>query len=126
MSKLSQARYPSTKTIMDKLGLYEAKANQLRNFLTGRFTCDAIEEADHDHIHYSFLVNEVLKVCSGILESCGVEYLPHKKDTFSDSYGISFVNSGDMYTNTVIYDHNSMSFKIACTGDIIEKNNCYL
>jgi hypothetical protein len=67
-----------------------------------------------------------LEAINEILEGYGVEYIESIDDTFNDMQGLSYVNLGDTYINTVIYDHSSNVFKYCSYGDIIESEANYI
>lgn len=50
----------------------------------------------------------------------GVEYIRHKKDTMRTVYGLDYVNMGDAYTTTLLFDHATESFKVGPWGNIVE------
>lgn len=55
-----------------------------------------------------------------ILECYGVEYIESVKDTQHEILGISYLNAGDTYANTVIYDWQKEKWFINSYGDIVE------
>ena len=68
-----------------------------------------------------------LTVCDAILETCGVEYIAHRNDTFTESYGLSYCNTGVTYASTLIYDHSRGAYRVSSWGDIVESHpNRYL
>jgi hypothetical protein len=67
-----------------------------------------------------------LHVLDSIAETCGVEYIAHKDDTFHEVYGLEYLNTGDTYTRTIIYDHNKSRYLVSSWGGIVERNTCYV
>lgn len=63
-----------------------------------------------------------LETLNALLEGHGVTYAASSDDTTTKAYGIEYVNMGDMYTVTVIYDRKKGRFIVATVGDIIERN----
>jgi hypothetical protein len=61
-----------------------------------------------------------LLACDVILETCGIEYIKHRKDTFRVSYGLDYLNTGESYQQTLMYDHHLEKFRIDSIGDLIE------
>jgi hypothetical protein len=61
-----------------------------------------------------------LSVINSITEGHGVEYIAHKDDTFHEVHGLDYVNMGDTYITTVIYDYRSSRFILGDWGTIIE------
>lgn len=52
----------------------------------------------------------------------GVEYIGAEGDRVFMSYGIEYVNTGDTYNATVIYDYKTGRFSVTTVGDVIERN----
>jgi hypothetical protein len=67
-----------------------------------------------------------LHVLDSIAETCGVEYIAHKDDTFTDSYGLDYLNTGDIYGATIIYDHRTGRYRVSSRGYIVERHSCYV
>lgn len=70
--------------------------------------------------------NVRLHVLNSIAETYGVEYIAHEHDTFHTVYGLDYLNTGDSYTKTIIYDHSKGRYVVAAWGDIVEKDNRYI
>jgi hypothetical protein len=66
-----------------------------------------------------------LHVLNAIAETCGVEYIAHKKDSFSESCGLDYLNVGDPYIPTIIRFADGR-YRVACYGDIVERHSCYV
>lgn len=66
-------------------------------------------------------VDKALNEADKILQGFGVEAI---KDNGRDSYycdiGLLYVNKGDTYTTTLVYDTRKKRFIIAAWGDIVE------
>lgn len=67
-----------------------------------------------------------LEALNQILEGYGVEYIEHKEDSFPDVYGISYINLGDTYINTVLFDRASNKWRYCSWGDIVETSEDYI
>lgn len=68
-----------------------------------------------------------LTVCDAIMETCGVEYIAHKDDTYHEAYGLSYCNKGETYAPTLIYNHKRGTYRVGSWGDIVERYpNLYL
>ena len=69
-----------------------------------------------------------LKLCAlnEIIEGYGVEYIEHKDDSFHEVYGLDYVNLGDTYTNTVMFDHFSNKWRYRSYGDIVGARKNYI
>lgn len=55
-------------------------------------------------------VHEALRYVSDIIGGYGVEYIASIMDTSRGAKGLSYVNMGDTYKATVIYDHKTNRF----------------
>jgi hypothetical protein len=66
-----------------------------------------------------------LHVLNAIAETCGVEYIGHRDDTFTESYGLEYLNVGDPYIPTIVRFADGR-YRIACYGDIVERHPCYV
>jgi hypothetical protein len=66
-----------------------------------------------------------LHVLNAVAETCGVEYMAHKKDSFSESCGLDYLNVGDPYTPTIVRFSDGR-YRVACYGDIVERHSCYV
>ena len=64
-----------------------------------------------------------LRVLDAIAETCGVEYISHKNDTFRESRGFDYLNVGDPYVLTIIRFCETGRYIVACYGDIVERGN---
>lgn len=66
--------------------------------------------------------NRRLIAADGIANTCGVEYIAHKDDGYREGSqrGLSYLNTGDTYTPTLIYDHNSDRYFVSDWGSVVE------
>jgi hypothetical protein len=67
-------------------------------------------------------VELMLECLDLVLKTCGIEYLEDKEDTQHERMGISYLNTGDTYTPTVIYDWRKSVTLISDWGTIVEHN----
>ena len=65
-------------------------------------------------------VNGVLHAASRMMDGFGVEYIASAHDTLRTPDGLDFVNMGDTYDLTLIYDHGKGRFVVSSWGDIVE------
>lgn len=81
-----------------------------------------------EYFHPPSIVDLKLTVVNSITEGCGVEYIAHKDDGFrcDEMMGLSYVNHGDTYVETIIFDHNSGRFILGDWGSIVERRSCYV
>ncbi len=63
-----------------------------------------------------------LHVLNAIAETCGVEYIPHKEDTFTESLGIDYLNTGDSYCSTIVRFCETGAYRVRCWGELVERN----
>jgi hypothetical protein len=66
------------------------------------------------------LLDKRLHAINAETEGCGVEYIAHKDDTFRSTYGLEYVNHGDTYVTTIIFDHWKHTWNLCSWGDIVE------
>jgi hypothetical protein len=50
----------------------------------------------------------------------GVEIIRSRHDTCERFNGISYLNAGDTYAATIMYDHGRRMWMLGCIGDILE------
>lgn len=67
-------------------------------------------------------VENILKVADDLLDGHGVEYIESLTDTMRSREGLSYVNMGDTYDTTLIYDHGKGRFVVSSWGDIVERD----
>lgn len=53
----------------------------------------------------------------------GVEIVRSIQDRWDAFLGLTYLNAGDCYVTTLLYDHGKGKWILACPGDIIEKDN---
>jgi hypothetical protein len=63
----------------------------------------------------------ILEVVDGFMDGNGVEYIESHADTMRSQDGLSYVNIGDTYDSTLLYDHKTGRFSVGSWGDIVEK-----
>jgi hypothetical protein len=66
-----------------------------------------------------------LHVLNAVAETYGVEYIAHKKDTHREAYGFDYLNVGDPYIPTIIRFSDGR-YRVACYGDIVERDSAYV
>lgn len=67
-------------------------------------------------------ISNALEWANRVLAGHGVEYIRDARDGIESPnvYGIEYVNMGDSYAPTVIYDHSARRFRFTSLGDLIE------
>ena len=91
---------PSVATLSQIVSAAEAK--ELRNLM---------ESASVEH---------VLRAASRMMDGFDVVYINSRNDTMRTPDGIDFVNMGDTYDLTLVYDHNKGKYVVTSWGDIVE------
>lgn len=91
---------PSVKTLSQIVT--RAQANSLR---------DLMENASVEH---------VLRSASRMMDGFDVEYIRSNNDTMRTPDGLDYVNMGDTYDLTLIYDHGKGKYVVSSWGDIVE------
>jgi len=94
--------HPSVKTLVDRLRITAAQAKELRKLMADAKVSRVLEAAD--------------KVMGGY----GVEYIASSEDTMRSRDGLEYVNMGDTYTTTLVYDHDGNRYKVVTWGDLVE------
>ena len=95
------------------------------NTLSTRLGCDSTIAGAVRHVlginnRTDAEINGTLKTVSVLLHGYGVEYAPSKQDTHGKGRGLEYVNMGDTYRPTIIYDCMQRRFVCASWGDIVE------
>lgn len=72
--------------------------------------------------HPPTLLDKRLHALNAECEGFGVEYIAHKDDgcRIGDQYGIEYINQGDTYVTTILYDHFKGSWRLIDWGSIVE------
>jgi hypothetical protein len=65
-------------------------------------------------------VAHVLRSASKMMDGFGVEYIRSSNDTVRTPDGLDYVNMGDTYDLTLVYDHNKGKYVVTSWGDIVE------
>lgn len=68
-------------------------------------------------------VELMLECLDQVLRTCGVEYIEDVEDTQRERMGISYLNTGETYTTTVVYDWRKSITILTDWGSIIENNS---
>lgn len=122
---------PQKKILIDRLGLTDEQAQKVQNILNGTTDLMTIEaarerqwEAYNDHEPLTL----ALEALNELLEGFGVEYIRHEDDGYAvgDQYGIEYVNQGDTYAATIMYDHARNCWRVGDWGSIVERSSKYV
>jgi len=120
-----------TQDIANRLNITEDQALQVKDLLAGKK-----DPRDYGNVvnwinqcyNEPYKIELILEACNEVLQGFGVEYIAHCNDgyDFDSLYGLSYVNLGDTYKATVIYNHLKEKFTIGCWGDIVEEITDYV
>jgi len=94
---------PSLKTLDDRLNLGGEEGKSLKYFMQAGQRKAALDYADE------------------LLGGNGIEYIASEQDTMRSRQGIEYVNMGDTYDTTLIYDHKTGRFYVGAWGDWVER-----
>jgi len=97
--------FPSVKKLSESLNISTADARLIRSAM------DAGQS-----------VQKVLRLADKIMDAHGVEYIQSGEDTVYDKDGLDYVNMGDTYDTTLIFDHRKGRFIVSSWGDIVERD----
>jgi hypothetical protein len=105
-------RLPSIKTIESRLKVSHPIASAIRVAME---TCrDSREDSFYDR------VQTALQTADTLIGGHGVEYIRHSEDTMREVQGIDYVNMGDPYICTLLFDNMRGTFDVCPWGNIIE------
>lgn len=113
---------PSVKKMESDLKLGHAEAVLLKALMDGRANS---EKAAHElgiTPKYNSRVQNILEIANKLMNEFGVEYIAHREDSHRGAFGLEYVNTGDTYKTTLIYNLESGRFLISSWGDIVERN----
>ena len=114
-------RLPTAKTLQRIKGMEVEQARKLRAVLEEHF--GQAPRPTYDKVHAA------LMAADRIIGGHGVEYIRHKKDAddFTRAYGLDYVNLGDTYDCTLVFNWLTQTWYVSSWGDIVERNmNAYL
>jgi hypothetical protein len=94
---------PSLKTLDDRLNLGGEEGKSLKYFMQAGQRKAALDYADE------------------LLGGNGIEYIASEQDTMRSREGIEYVNMGDTYDTTLIYDYKTGRFYVGAWGDWVER-----
>lgn len=70
------------------------------------------------------LLDQRLHALNAEAETHGVEYIAHRDDGFrvDEMRGLEYLNVGDPYIPTLIYNHTTDAWRVCGYGDIVERS----
>jgi hypothetical protein len=114
--------------IMNDLNIDLNQANQVLAVIKGQLDPTLIKPVQDwiaECYHRPSGVELKLAAINHIIESFGIEYIESVDDNYVDLYGLSYINLGDAYKATIMFDHSTNKFKVSSYGDIVENNPDY-
>ena len=126
---LTGFRAPSVKRLVDALKITPEKARTARGLIQG-----AIRTKDEklfpksnrlfDRCHHPMRrLDRIIECLNELLEMHGVEYVSSGEQQMDGSHIVAeYLNSGDTYSMTLLFNHRSEAFSLTTWGDFIERN----
>ena len=71
-------------------------------------------------LHPPSLLDQRLHALNAEAETHGVEYIAHRDDSLRETLGLEYLNTGDSYASTIIFDHARRSWRVTSWGDVVE------
>ena len=65
-------------------------------------------------------VDVAMKIMDKAMETFGVEYVPSNRDTVTRPAGFEYLNTGDTYGATIIYDRGAQQWLLGTWGGMVE------
>jgi len=97
---------PSAKRLGEGLGISSADAESLKGMMdAGRSVSAVLASADM------------------AMRGFGIEYIASNEDTMRTQDGLVYVNMGDAYSTTLIYDYGKGKYLVTSWGDIVERDS---
>lgn len=118
--------YPSIKTIKTRLSIDHDKALQIRHLIDGRMSPDhykSVKQWIAQCLNMPSRIERIHCAINEIMEGYGIEAIKDNQSSryYSDT-GLMYVNMGDTYTPTVIYDTRKSQWIVASWGNIVERS----
>jgi len=101
-----------------RIGIDRATAKGIRRALETAFADPEGDLSTSDHVTNGLTAADEILQKAGL--SHGVEYIGHSDDSQHEVWGIEYVNMGDTYRVTLLFDHYRNQFDVCSWGDIVE------
>lgn len=114
-------RLPSIKTLDSA---FPGKGRELRKLLESAAAVKrhpAAIRRREDCLHAPSLHDLRLHALNSEAETFGVEYIAHKDDSCRETLGLEYLNAGDTYTTTIMFDHARGFWRVCSWGDVVER-----
>lgn len=116
--------------IATKLNITLDKATQIKGIIKGTvdpMSFTSVQRWVDQCFNMPSKLELKLEAINEILEGFGIEYIePRIEESYTDPQGLSYINLGDSYINTVMFNHATGKFMYSSWGDIVENSNEYL
>jgi len=114
-------RSPSIKSLMTYLRIDPETAKKAKDILTGKtnlMTVKASRMRQFDAYNTHETLTLALEALNEIIGTYGVEYVAHEDDGYrvGSLKGFDYLNTGDTYGMTLIYDHKDDVWRISSWG----------
>lgn len=112
--------YPSLQRLE---AAFPGKGQTLRNLLTGLSapeSYECVQALIRQSYHRPKPHDRLMLALNHVLEGHGVECIPASGDTSDWTPDMEYINLGDTYDLTLIYDHLTGSWKLQSWGDWVE------
>ncbi len=116
---------PSTKSLIDKLGMKPDDAALLKALMDGKKNSEKIADDMGLLKGYHNIpprVDRIMLIANKLLDGFGVEYIPDREDSYTEAYGLDYINFGDTYSTTLLLDLTKGKFFIGSWGDEVERH----
>lgn len=102
-------RLPSVKTLLN-LGISELQAS----------LCRVVLEKYSNPQKALDVISETILSDDGSNGFHGVECIRSEKDTMYEFHGIEYLNTGETYQTTLLYDYHTQTYRVQSWGDCVE------
>jgi hypothetical protein len=126
---LTGLRAPSVKRLVDALKITPEKAMIARGLIQGivrtkdeKLFPKSNKLFNRCH-HPMWRLDRILECLNELLEMHGVEYVSNGEQQMDGSHIVAeYLNSGDTYSMTLLFNHRSGAFSLTTLGDFVERN----
>ena len=117
-------RLPSTRTIESAFPGHGRELRRLLEDPSAARRHPAAVARRAECYHPPTFLDQLLHALDAEAEAHGVEYIAHRDDGFrnDEMRGLEYLNVGDPYTPTLIYNHSADTWRVCGYGDIIERS----
>lgn len=108
-------KFPPTDQIVSELRITAKQARAMRDLVESDWITAYEDDTGYGRSgHWSHLIVWLMGKLSDVGEFHGAESL------YPEQPNIYYLNAGDTYATTLLYDHDEMEFSIGCWGDLME------